>query len=428
MEKKMELQECMNLGMDYMASGNFNEAILEFQKAISTDAQNIDIYMHLGNAYASLGQFEAAVKAFKTALMFRENDGKALFSIGSVYYLQNDFASAVKYYNKAEKSGYENTDLFMMKAGIFVESEDYTQAIREISKAIKLNPFRGELYNRKIILQVQAKQTDEAMETLQEYLELMPDSLDAYDMSVQLHCMRKEYQKAETVIKSARELFPDDPVIAFLEIKVYIESEQYDKAKEKAEILLSAGVDGEIERKTVIYLATACAKLGNLFEASEALVRYTEKKKNDEVMYLLMNAYMAENDYEKVKIIAEELKAMECTPSVLGAAKFYYAEALEHTEGMERSAKEYRSLVTELRKMSIQNPGLYEVYIYRLLCHTRLREYDKALELADYLEKTRPDLADGHLYKYHIYKAMGETEKAETEKALVRHINPQINL
>ena len=89
---------------------------------------------------------------------------------------------------------------------------------------------------------------------------------------------------------------------------------------------------------------------------------------------------------------------------------------------------QYKSLVSELRRLSLKSPQNYEIYIYRLLCYVELGDFEKAIELSNYLENAYPELPDGHLYRYHIYKRMGLLEKANIEKEKALRIAPQLRI
>lgn len=66
------------------------------------------------------------------------------------------------------------------------------------------------------------------------------------------------------------------------------------------------------------------------------------------------------------------------------------------------------------------------IFIYRLLTHNALKEYDKAFELADYLGRVSPDEASVHAFRSLIYKDMGEQENAAAELEMAKRLNPNI--
>ena len=105
------------------------------------------------------------------------------------------------------------------------------------------------------------------------------------------------------------------------------------------------------------------------------------------------------------------------------SAKFYHAQA-KYIRGGEDAEKELREITKEFRRITILNSSFYEGYIYRLLAHKSLREFEEALELADYMKNLFPDRPDGYVFKYTIYKDMNETEKAEQEKREALNIDP----
>ena len=74
--------------------------------------------------------------------------------------------------------------------------------------------------------------------------------------------------------------------------------------------------------------------------------------------------------------------------------------------------------------MTIIEPSFYEGYLYRLLAHKSLKEYDEALSLADYMLNLFPEKPDGHIYKYVIYRDTNQKDLAEAERQEVLAINP----
>ena len=106
----------------------------------------------------------------------------------------------------------------------------------------------------------------------------------------------------------------------------------------------------------------------------------------------------------------------------------FCAFALDKMGESEKAKQEYKKLTSDFRRATIDNPALYEGYIYRILCHTEIGEYDKALELADYIESVDPDSADANSYRFYIYKKMGDMEKAEEAKAAALRLAPDLVL
>ena len=81
-----------------------------------------------------------------------------------------------------------------------------------------------------------------------------------------------------------------------------------------------------------------------------------------------------------------------------------------------------------MRKATINDPSFYEGYLYRLLSHVKIKEYDKALDLAEYIENLYPEKADAHAFRYFIFKEMGNSEEAKKERDLAKSMNPNLDI
>lgn len=62
------------------------------------------------------------------------------------------------------------------------------------------------------------------------------------------------------------------------------------------------------------------------------------------------------------------------------------------------------------------------------MCHKELEEYEKALELADYIEALDDKIIDAYALKFNIYQSMGDVEKAKEMQAIVEKISPGMQL
>lgn len=60
-------------------------------------------------------------------------------------------------------------------------------------------------------------------------------------------------------------------------------------------------------------------------------------------------------------------------------ALFFHATALEATGNVSEAKKEFKNITIKMRKATINDPSFYEGYLYRLLSHVKIKEYDKAL-------------------------------------------------
>lgn len=421
--------DLINQGIALMSQEKFDAAREKFEKAISDSPQNYDAYIHLGNALSNLDEYDKAVDNFKKALLLDKNSSEALFNIGNVMYLKGNTLEAMQYYNKAEEKGNMTASMYDVMAGVFAVEKDPTQALRLLNKAIQLEPLNGQLYLEKVSIFMEQEQAKQALETLHELNRVLPDAYEAYDLLSEIYVEIKDFKKALEVVEKGVERFPEDPNLAYLKLKVLVSSEDDVAAFSFLEEMKKTGNYDKVAEQAVVLESTLYARkqdLNKVIECLEAVCNNTYT--NKELAFLLINAYARTNGYDRIEKITKEMMQGEYDAFYTSSAQFYHAQALKQIGKTEESLKEFRELTKTLRRATINDTAFYEGYIYRLLAHKELKEFDKALELADYIGALFPERPDSHAFRYAIYKDMGDKENAEKEKALVKEIDPNFEV
>ena len=395
-------------GIALMTEQKYEAAKKEFEAAISIDVKSYEAYIHLGNACANLGQFDDAQSAFKNALVVDANSGEALYSIANIYLLKEERLKAVEFYNKAEEAGFKRAELYQILAGIFFDANDIAQALRNITRAIAVEPFDGELRLFKARIYLADNKYDEALDTLDEMQKVLPDAFEAYDLRAQIYSGIGKYDEA---------------------LKVLVEMSKDQEAADLIDKMKSCGQFDKVMKEAVIQESILFLRKQDTETTLSILQKANTALGGDaDILYLIMDIYGKSENYEKTIEIADLLIGMNPGEFYESTARYFHAHSLDKL-GKETEAKaEYRKLTSILRKATINNPSFYEGYIYRLLSHTRLGEFDKALELADYMENLYPDRADAHAFRHFIYKEQGDSAKAEESKNAALKINPGMSL
>ena len=423
------INDIISKGISLMSEQKYEAAKKEFELAIENDPKSYDAYIHLGNACANLGEFGEAITAFKNALIINENSGEALFSIANIYLLKDEKLKAVEFYNKSEKAGYKRAELYQILASIFFDVDDIPQALRNITRAIDVEPLNGELRLFKTRIYLAVNKYDEALETLDEMNKILPDAYETYNLRSQIYCSQGKYREALEICEQGCLRFPDDPNISLIKLKALVDMQKdLDASKLIATMKSNGQYDAVLKeaaiQESIIHLRKndVSTTLGLLDAANNAL------DGDSDLIYLMMDVYGKTENYEKTMEMAEKLIAMGSNEHYEYTARYFRAHSMDKLGKTEEAKVEYKNLTSLLRKATINNPAFYEGYIYRLLCHTHLGEFDKAFELADYLENLHPERSDAHTFRYFIYKEQGDLEKAEKSREKAIKLNPNVNL
>ena len=78
------------------------------------------------------------------------------------------------------------------------------------------------------------------------------------------------------------------------------------------------------------------------------------------------------------------------------------------------------------RLITLKDPGAIDVYLYRAMCLKDLEEYDKALEMLDFILGLNTEIAEVHLLKAEIYKTLGRNAQSDEQLQKAYALKPEL--
>ena len=91
--------------------GKMNEALEEYEKALSFDPLNAKIFIKLGAVFLNLEMKESALKTYQEGLSLDENNLEALKKLGMLYKDKEDFNKSQSYYLRAHQLSSNDADV-----------------------------------------------------------------------------------------------------------------------------------------------------------------------------------------------------------------------------------------------------------------------------------------------------------------------------
>ncbi|MEK7432357.1 MAG: tetratricopeptide repeat protein [Cyanobacteriota bacterium] len=165
-----------DLGINYLNSKQFQNAIFEFKKCIGINAENHLGYYNLGIAYEKNKQFDLALSQYKksASIKFGFNDG--YFALGSLYLTLKEPFLAIQQFKKIQKTDPNNYDCCVSLGIAYEEINEPDNAIIEYEKAIKIDDTRSDAYINIGVCLVNKGLVDEAIETFKMTIENDPQN------------------------------------------------------------------------------------------------------------------------------------------------------------------------------------------------------------------------------------------------------------
>jgi tetratricopeptide (TPR) repeat protein len=223
-----QTQTSFRIGVSYFSKGEYDKAIIEFEKSIELDSNHTESYYYLGQCYLQKGIIEYNnKKIFKAYSLYRkankfaeqvipqyekiiENNPKDLSSylrLGYIYETRsivpfiNEYNKALEYYLKAldlttSPSPARNTGIIIYlntRIGyIYFEKKKYSQAIEYLEKAKEMSPQNVEVAYYLGLSYDKIGEKEKAREYLSRVIELAPQSEFAQEAEKKLKKINKK--------------------------------------------------------------------------------------------------------------------------------------------------------------------------------------------------------------------------------------------
>lgn len=128
------------LGNVYDATGKYDKAVQEFQRAVRSEPGNENAVRGLADAYSNLGNFAGAESAYKEAVALRPNYWRVYSWLGTFYFNQNRYDDAAQAYLKATQLAPGSYLGYLNLGGAYLAQGRYADAIDALNQSRALHP------------------------------------------------------------------------------------------------------------------------------------------------------------------------------------------------------------------------------------------------------------------------------------------------
>lgn len=424
---KTEALEYLNQAKFFLGAEQYEDGIESINKAIAIDRMNVDFYIYKSIFLANLEKFDEAIAELNNALKIDKKCAEAYFHIGNLSLLKNDKNKGIENFNKAIAYGYDDAQIYYNLGMMYEDDDDDELAIRNYSKAIIKDPLRADARVRKARIYISNEKYPEALETINELILADPDLYEGYHLKNILLAEMGRLDEAVKVIDEAIALFPKDPAFLIDKINLYVMNNEVDKARDT---ILAVEQNYELDllqkrqielEKSRIYAFDADIKNveASLLQAKKYAQEYDENDIDPEATFLLVSASIELERYDNAIKFCKELIESDVLQYSIPA--YYMMPYAYSKKGDEENAKKlYKESVSKLRAITLENPEIADGYLFRVLCLKEIGEFDKALELSEYLLKVDNNSKVFHELKAEVLFAMGNEAEAKAEKELAQ--------
>ena len=196
-----DVQGYLQSGISAQMENKLDDAITYYDKVISLDPENANVYNNRGNAYADKSDFGSAIADYSKAIDLDPEDASAYNNRGIAYRYTGDFGAAIEDYSKAIDLDPEITQAYNNRGVAYRYTGDFDAAITNFNKAIDLNPKGAGTYCNR----------GEAWLHLREWQKAKADLTAAKDMDFDIIAsFQNDYKSVEDFEKKNEVTIPED--------------------------------------------------------------------------------------------------------------------------------------------------------------------------------------------------------------------------
>jgi serine/threonine protein kinase/tetratricopeptide (TPR) repeat protein len=270
------------LGTLYIGTGNYQEAVVEFEHAVENEPTNDAAFHGLADAYERLGKLQDAENTYRRAIDLRPHYWASYNWLGVFFYRQARFGEAAKMFSQVVALSPDSFRGYSNLGAAYVEQARYDEAIGVLDRSIVIRPTaygytnlgnayfflrRYEEADRAYEQAVKLTENDsllwwnlgdgyywtpgkrsqsmaayrQAIAIAEEDLRVNPKDSDAYGVLAICHAMLEEKKPALDALQRGLQLLPHDPSLLFEAAIVHNQFDQPDEVIDWLKKAVAAG-------------------------------------------------------------------------------------------------------------------------------------------------------------------------------------------
>ena len=243
-----EIDKYITLGDNYFKEGKFDEAIIEYKKALEIKPRD-DILNKLGQAHQQkrlAGKSEeqpAKIDTFKSKKTLDEMPGlereqdlsiEELYDRGISYYDKGMIDKAIEEFKEVLELDPDDIETHYHLGNAYADKEIFDEAISIYKKVIEKNPEFIDAYLSLSTLYLDMDMVDEAISLCNQAISANPDDSFLCFHLGEAYVRNEQYEEAITAFNKAISINPMDPETQYRLAESYYETKQYNMALKHA--------------------------------------------------------------------------------------------------------------------------------------------------------------------------------------------------
>ncbi len=123
------------MGYEYHKKGQYDKAIVWYNRALEFNPQNFEAYVNRGNTYEAMDAHHDAIADYNRAIELNPNYGGAYMNRGVVYARMGGYEQAISDISRGIDIDPKNGEMYFNRAVTYFHTKEYDKAWNDVKKA-----------------------------------------------------------------------------------------------------------------------------------------------------------------------------------------------------------------------------------------------------------------------------------------------------
>lgn len=222
------------LGEFYLSRGDYLQSIPYFKKVLNDkqfleDYESLQPYLRIAEAYSASGQFEEALIYYEKGTQ-KKADINGLFGYGFTALQLEDYETTIEQLKRLLELDPDYTSAYPFLAEALRSTKRVGEAIEVLEQGIKKDEFNEELYLEMALAQFQADNMQAGREYLEKAVAINPANITAIKELLLLFLQNEDYEEILELLSFLDDYSEYDPLFERFKAKALYESDDIEGA------------------------------------------------------------------------------------------------------------------------------------------------------------------------------------------------------
>ncbi len=228
--KNDKLAGYLRQGANYLEQKQYDEALGEYDKAVTTDSNSAQAFAGRADAYHFTGEREKAIDDYTAAISLGLNSAEIYRRRGFDQKSVLNFDKALADYTEAIKSDPNDGASYAGRCQTYLDNRQFELALNDCRRAIELNPEDAAAYVSRGNAYLAKNQNDLALADFNKSLNLQPENAAAFLGRGNAYYNKENYDKALDDFSQTVRLDSQNPAVYGLRGLIYQKTDRDEKA------------------------------------------------------------------------------------------------------------------------------------------------------------------------------------------------------